>query len=159
MRPSKYDRRPPYLSSSPLSCNGVVLPLHENKTGSPWELNWQHSKPSSEYYKHTKNAERLLLILLFALCCLLFALCSLLFALCSLLFALCSLLLIYPRLISFESDRESGSARHGWRKERCQPWMAVCAIHFHDRSQNAAGTRRAEWSQKTFCFRFWSSQK
>ena len=54
------------------------------------------------------------------------------------------LLLIYPRLISFESDRASGSARHGWRKERCQPWMAVCATHLHDHSQNAAGTRRAE---------------
>ena len=50
------------------------------------------------------------------------------------------LILIYPRLISFESDRASGSARHGWRKERCQPWMAVCAARLHDYSQNSEGT-------------------
>ena len=49
-----------------------------------------------------------------------------------------------PRLISFESDRASGPARHGWRKERCQPWMAVCAAHLHEHSQNSEGTRRAD---------------
>ena len=51
------------------------------------------------------------------------------------------LILIYPRLISFESDRASGSTRQGWRKERCQPWMAVCATYLHGHSQNAAGTQ------------------
>ena len=45
-----------------------------------------------------------------------------------------------PRLISFESARASGSARHGWRKERCQPGMAVCAARLHDHSQNSEGT-------------------
>ena len=64
------------------------------------------------------------------------------------------LLLIYPRLISLESDRGSGSTRHGWRKERCQPWIAVSAIHFHDHSEDAAGTRRAELSQKDFLLPF-----
>ena len=54
------------------------------------------------------------------------------------------LLLIHPRLISFESDRGSGSTRHEWHKERCQLWMAVCATLFHDCSQIAAGTRRAK---------------
>jgi len=62
--------------------------------------------------------------------------------------------MFYPRLISFESARVSGSARHGWRKERCQPWMAVCAARLHELSQNGAGTRRADLPQKTFCFVF-----
>ena len=69
----------------------------------------------------------------------------------------CSSFLIYPRLISFESNRASGSARQGWRTERCQPWTAVCATHLHVHSQNAAGTRRAELSHKDFwlLFGFW----
>ena len=69
-------------------------------------------------------------------------------------FALALSLLIYPRLISFESDRGSGSTRQGWCKERCQPGMAVCASYFHDRSQDAAGTRRAELSQNDFLLPF-----
>ena len=50
------------------------------------------------------------------------------------------LILIYPRLISFESDRVGGSMRQGRRKERCQPGMAVCAALLLAHSQNAAGT-------------------
>ncbi len=64
------------------------------------------------------------------------------------------LLLIYPRLISFEIDRGRGSARQGWRKERCQPRMAVCAAPFSGHSQNAAGTLGMISRRKTFCFVF-----
>ena len=63
-------------------------------------------------------------------------------------FTLALSLLIYPRLISFESDRVSGSARQEWRDEHCQPWTAASAIHLQDHSQNAVGTRRAVWSQR-----------
>ena len=57
-------------------------------------------------------------------------------------------------VVSFESDRGSGPARPGWRKERCQPRMAVCAVHLHDHSQNAIGTQRAELSHKDFLLPF-----
>ena len=60
------------------------------------------------------------------------------------------LILIYPRLISFESDRVGGSMRHGWRIERCQPRMAVCAAHLLDHSQNAAGTLGLIGRNETF---------
>ena len=64
-------------------------------------------------------------------------------------------ILIYPRLISFESNLGSGSARQGRRRERCQPWMAVCAAHLHEHSQNSAGTLGLI-SRKDFLLRFWS---
>ena len=60
-------------------------------------------------------------------------------------------LLLYPRLISFEIDRVGGSTRQGCRRERCQPWTAVCAAHWSDQSQNAEGTRRADYPQQDFC--------
>jgi hypothetical protein len=69
-------------------------------------------------------------------------------------FLLLLLLLLLPRLIGFEIDRGGGSSRQGWRKERCQPWTAVCAARWSDQSQNAAGTHRADYPQKTFCFVF-----
>jgi len=65
-----------------------------------------------------------------------------------------ALLLIYPRLLSFLTYCGSGSTRHGWRKERCRPWMAVCATGFRDRSENSDGTRRAELPQRQFWLLF-----
>ena len=59
---------------------------------------------------------------------------------CSSAFAL-ALDLDLLRLISFESAGVGGSMRHGWRIERCQSGMAVCAALPLDHSQNAAGTR------------------
>ena len=35
-----------------------------------------------------------------------------------------------------------------------QAWMPVCAAHWSDKSQNAAGTRRADYPQTAFWLLF-----
>ena len=62
-------------------------------------------------------------------------------------------------LLSFEIDWGGEAMRQGWRNERCQVRMPVCATHRSNPAQNAAGTRSAEYSQRDFLLRFWSFQK
>ncbi len=59
------------------------------------------------------------------------------------------LLLIYPRSISFESNRGSGSARHGWLQA-----LSTCTITLKmPQAPQGLNSRK-----KTYCFRFWFSK-
>ena len=69
-------------------------------------------------------------------------------------YCFCFSLLIYLRLISFESNRGDRSARHGWRKERCQAGMPVCAAWWSDCFQNCVATQGADYPQQDFCLLF-----
>ncbi len=52
-----------------------------------------------------------------------------------------------PRLISFEIYRVGGSMCQDGTLSAGQAWMPVCAAHWSDKSQNAAGTRRDDYPQ------------
>ena len=62
----------------------------------------------------------------------------------------CTSLLIYPRLISFESDCGSGSTRHGWLQALSTSTITLKM----PQAPEGLFSRK-----KTFCFRFWSSFK
>ena len=51
------------------------------------------------------------------------------------------------RLISFEIYRVGGSMCQDGTLSAGQAWMPVCAAHWSDKSQNAAGTRRDDYPQ------------